>query len=77
MVGISFLQKRVRILCAALSLPYPSDTANLGGEDVDNNNDKVNSKNIEQKIMNKILLIGSDKSGTSTIFKQVLCKFVE
>ncbi|KAL8060501.1 hypothetical protein ABFX02_02G028600 [Erythranthe guttata] len=63
-------KKRVRLLCAALSLPYPSDTANLSNEDVEKNNDKVNSKNVEQSTMNKLLLIGCDQSGTSTIFKQ-------
>ncbi|KAG8364279.1 hypothetical protein BUALT_Bualt19G0111800 [Buddleja alternifolia] len=60
----------VRIVCAALSLPLPSDTSNPGGEDVDKDTDKSNSKNLEQKTMNKFLLVGFDQSGTSTIFKQ-------
>ncbi|XP_022897095.1 extra-large guanine nucleotide-binding protein 1-like [Olea europaea var. sylvestris] len=63
-------KKIVKIACAALSLPFPSSTANPGGEGVDNDTDKINSKNIDEKATNKLLLVGSDQSGTSTIFKQ-------
>ncbi|CAI9769101.1 unnamed protein product [Fraxinus pennsylvanica] len=63
-------KKIVKIVCTALSLPFPSSTANPGGEEVDNNTDKINSKNLDQKTTNKLLLVGTDQSGTSTIFKQ-------
>lgn len=63
-------KKRVKIACTALSLPFPSSTANPGGEEVNNDTDKINSKNLDQKTTNKLLLVGSDQSGTSTIFKQ-------
>ncbi|KAK6121390.1 hypothetical protein DH2020_044872 [Rehmannia glutinosa] len=68
-MGKLWEKKRVRIVCAALSLPFPSDTSNPGG-DVDKDMDKVMTKNLESKMMNKLLLVGRDQSGTSTIFKQ-------
>ncbi|KAK6143505.1 hypothetical protein DH2020_023853 [Rehmannia glutinosa] len=68
-MGKLWEKKRVRIVCAALSLPFPSDTSNPGG-DVDKDMDKVMTKNLESKMMNKLLLVGCDQSGTSTIFKQ-------
>ncbi|KAL0422693.1 UNVERIFIED_CONTAM: Extra-large guanine nucleotide-binding protein 1 [Sesamum latifolium] len=69
-MGKLWEKKRVRIACAALSLPFPSDITNTGGEDIDNNANKVNSKNQEQDTKNKLLLVGCDQSGTSTIYKQ-------
>ncbi|KAL2490724.1 Extra-large guanine nucleotide-binding protein 1 [Abeliophyllum distichum] len=63
-------KKRVKIVCTALSLPFPSGTANTIGEEADNNTDNINSKNLDQKTMNKLLLVGSDHSGTCTVFKQ-------
>ncbi|KAK4437818.1 Extra-large guanine nucleotide-binding protein 1 [Sesamum alatum] len=69
-MGKLWEKKRVRIVCAALSLPFPSDITSTGGEDIDNNTNKVNSKNLEQDTKNKLLLVGSDQSGTSTIYKQ-------
>lgn len=49
------------MFCALLTLPTP-DPPNLSVE-VPNQ--------FEEKKLNKLLLVGSDKSGTSTIFKQV------
>ncbi|KAH6791929.1 hypothetical protein C2S52_002406 [Perilla frutescens var. hirtella] len=63
-------KKLVRTLCAALALPFPSDTTNPGGVEVDKDGDKVNA-NLEERMMNKLLLVGWDQSGTSTIFTQV------
>lgn len=66
-------QKRVKIVCAALSLPYPSDASLTDGVDVDKGRAEAEAiaRNLEQKMMNKLLLVGCDLSGTSTIFKQV------
>ncbi|KAL0384145.1 UNVERIFIED_CONTAM: Extra-large guanine nucleotide-binding protein 1 [Sesamum radiatum] len=69
-MGKLWEKKRVRIVCAALSLPFPSDITNTTGEDIDNNSNKANSKNLEQDTKNKLLLVGCDQSGTSTIYKQ-------
>ncbi|GFP85442.1 extra-large guanine nucleotide-binding protein 1 [Phtheirospermum japonicum] len=70
-LGNLWERKRVKLLCAALRLPYPpSRTSNSGGGDVDNDSDKVIKNMPEHKMMNKILLVGCDQSGTSTIFKQ-------
>ncbi|KAL6502521.1 Extra-large guanine nucleotide-binding protein 2 [Orobanche hederae] len=55
-------RKRVKLLCVALSLPFPSE--------VDRDRDRILTKIPEHKTMNKLLLVGWDQSGTSTIFKQ-------
>ncbi|XP_041990615.1 extra-large guanine nucleotide-binding protein 1-like isoform X1 [Salvia splendens] len=65
-LGHLWARKRVKIVCAALSLPYPSDTLFSDGVEVD----KAAAVARDQKMMNKILLVGCDQSGTSTIFKQ-------
>ncbi|KAM7482558.1 hypothetical protein LguiB_007141 [Lonicera macranthoides] len=60
-----------RLVCAVLSLPFPSASINLGGEEVDISGDKVvPNEHKKQKPLNKFLLVGYDHSGTSTIFKQ-------
>lgn len=64
-------QTRVKIVCKVLSLPFPSDVSNPGGEDVANKTDEVNLKILDRKRIAKFLLVGGDRSGTSTIFKQV------
>ncbi|XP_057782900.1 extra-large guanine nucleotide-binding protein 1-like isoform X2 [Salvia miltiorrhiza] len=69
-LGQLWARKRVKIVCAALSLPYPSDTSISDGVEVDKGAAEAVARNLEQKMMNKILLVGSDQSGTSTIFKQ-------
>ncbi|CAA2954320.1 extra-large guanine nucleotide-binding protein 1-like [Olea europaea var. sylvestris] len=61
---------RVKIVCKVLSLPFPSDVSNPGGEDVANKTDEVNLKILDRKRIAKFLLVGGDRSGTSTIFKQ-------
>lgn len=60
------LQKRVRLACAALSLPYPSGITAVGKD--------TTPKSVDQKLLNKILLVGCDQSGTSAIFKQVISR---
>ncbi|KAH7834664.1 hypothetical protein Vadar_018390 [Vaccinium darrowii] len=55
----------IKIVCALLSLPIPPEDAKPSGEEV------VNTANgVLHKTLNKLLLVGCDKSGTSTIFKQ-------
>lgn len=55
------------MLCALLSLPSPSGPSNPSAEEVYGNL----PTHAEEKKLNKLLLVGSDKYGTSTIFKQV------
>ncbi|KAL2477206.1 Extra-large guanine nucleotide-binding protein 1 [Forsythia ovata] len=57
----------VKIVCKALSLPYID---NPGDEEAANNTEEVNLKNLDRKGIDKLLLVGGDQSGTSTIFKQ-------
>ncbi|XP_048424605.1 extra-large guanine nucleotide-binding protein 1-like isoform X1 [Pyrus x bretschneideri] len=54
----------IKLVCNILSLPIPSDSANLSMEEVNTQN------TFEEKMLNKIVLVGHYKSGTSTIFKQ-------
>lgn len=60
-------QTITKLVCAALSLPVPPDSNNHSGEEVNG----VIPDNLEQKSLHKLLLVGYDKSGTSTIYKQV------
>ncbi|KAG6762775.1 hypothetical protein POTOM_033296 [Populus tomentosa] len=55
-----------KLICAVLSLPTPPDFTSPGAEGV---NDGMASS-LEQKTLHKLLLVGSEKSGTCTIFKQ-------
>lgn len=68
----AFFQRRIKLLSAILSLPIPSETAHSGTEEDDRVTSKVAARNLEQKKPYKFLMVGSEKSGTSTIFKQVL-----
>lgn len=58
-----------------LSLPVPKSGNDLG-EEVNNLACRNMPDYLEQRILQKLLLVGCDGSGTSTIFKQVLpsCK---
>ncbi|KAL1554211.1 Extra-large guanine nucleotide-binding protein 2 [Salvia divinorum] len=62
-------KKQAKMLCMALSLPLPSSKANPAGDDSIRDREKA-AKRIERSMMNKLLLVGCDQSGTSTIFKQ-------
>ncbi|KAL3538920.1 hypothetical protein ACH5RR_002286 [Cinchona calisaya] len=65
--GIKLWDKsRIKYICAALSLPTPPESC----DEVDNHAGKVGSEDLDQNIVNKLLLVGCDQSGTSTIFKQ-------
>ncbi|XP_019448536.1 PREDICTED: extra-large guanine nucleotide-binding protein 1-like isoform X2 [Lupinus angustifolius] len=57
-----------KLACAILSLPVPSNSATPSGEE--ENTNKVRPDNLPMKMLYKFLLVGSVKSGTSTIFKQ-------
>ncbi|XP_051145394.1 extra-large guanine nucleotide-binding protein 1-like isoform X2 [Andrographis paniculata] len=69
-VGNLWKKKKVRIACAALSLPFPSGRSNPSGEDSEEGIVNTIGKNIDQRILSKLLLVGFDQSGTGTIFKQ-------
>ncbi|KAL9418369.1 hypothetical protein AB3S75_041221 [Citrus x aurantiifolia] len=60
---------RIKLFCSLLSLPTPPDSVNpCGGE--------VNGVNCcEKKILCKLLLLGEQNSGTSTIYKQAKLLF--
>ncbi|XWS67506.1 hypothetical protein CRYUN_Cryun04dG0012400 [Craigia yunnanensis] len=53
----------IELFCALLSLPVPPYAVNPAGED-------VSQRTLEQQVLPKILLVGYQKSGTSTIYKQ-------
>ncbi|KAJ8747643.1 hypothetical protein K2173_012819 [Erythroxylum novogranatense] len=54
--------KKVKLICSLLSLPTP---VRNGGEE-----NGVLANNFEQKTLHKLLLVGNQNSGTSTVFKQ-------
>ncbi|KAL4615597.1 hypothetical protein ACB092_07G138000 [Castanea dentata] len=55
-----------KLVCAVLSLPVPPGSENPSGKEV---NGEIRD-NLAQKSIHKFLLVGCDKSGTSTIYKQ-------
>uniref|UniRef100_A0A5B7C8P6 Extra-large guanine nucleotide-binding protein 1 n=1 Tax=Davidia involucrata TaxID=16924 RepID=A0A5B7C8P6_DAVIN len=59
----------IKLVCAVLSLPTPSESANPCLEEVGNLSNRVVPNYLEQTL-HKLLLVGHGKSGTSTIFKQ-------
>ncbi|KAL5790832.1 hypothetical protein ACOSQ2_005720 [Xanthoceras sorbifolium] len=63
-------KKRLKLVCALLSLPTPRDPLNPRG-------DEVNAINnyLQLKMLHKLLLVGDKKSGTSTIYKQAKILF--
>ncbi|XP_047341329.1 extra-large guanine nucleotide-binding protein 1-like [Impatiens glandulifera] len=64
----------IKIFCSLLFLPTPPQLANdnegEGGEGGGQVDILPSPNDFQQKTVNKILLVGYDKSGTSTIFKQ-------
>ncbi|XP_022148621.1 extra-large guanine nucleotide-binding protein 1-like isoform X2 [Momordica charantia] len=59
-------KKRTKLACALFSLPIPCNSVS-SGEDSVKNGTRVCS---QKKTLHKLLLVGYEKSGTSTIFKQ-------
>ncbi|KAI4298399.1 hypothetical protein L6164_031965 [Bauhinia variegata] len=60
-----------RIVCAMLSLPVPSKSMTNNSNDLSGKGaNRVAPGCLEQKGLYKLLLVGSTKSGTSTVFKQ-------
>uniref|UniRef100_A0A2N9JC99 Extra-large guanine nucleotide-binding protein 1 n=1 Tax=Fagus sylvatica TaxID=28930 RepID=A0A2N9JC99_FAGSY len=59
-----------KLVCAFLSLPIPSKFSNSCGEQLSNSISRNVPDYLEQRTLQKILLVGCNGSGTSTIFKQ-------
>ncbi|KAJ6395907.1 hypothetical protein OIU77_021046 [Salix suchowensis] len=68
--GIIWRKTGVKLICAVLSLPTPPDSVSPSGEEAND----VMAYNLEQKTLHKLLLVGLEKSGTCTIFKQSMQK---
>eukprot|EP01018_Ginkgo_biloba_P002867 Gb_13237 [translate_table: standard] len=59
-----------RLVCSLLSLPTPHGSVQVSAEDANNHSNRFGPKYLEQKRVQKLLLLGYQGSGTSTIFKQ-------
>lgn len=73
LIGGTF-QAGTKLLCAVLSLPVPCKSSNHGGEQVSSTISRSMPDYLEQRAIQKLLLIGYSGSGTSTVFKQVTLK---
>ncbi|KAK9136439.1 hypothetical protein Syun_015769 [Stephania yunnanensis] len=60
----------MKLLCTFLSLPIPSKIANPAAEEMSYLVGGAIPDYLEKRMLQKILLVGCDGSGTSTIFKQ-------
>uniref|UniRef100_A0A7N0UKS7 Extra-large guanine nucleotide-binding protein 1 n=1 Tax=Kalanchoe fedtschenkoi TaxID=63787 RepID=A0A7N0UKS7_KALFE len=63
-----------KLVCALLSLPVPSKSS-FSADQVGNLGNTSFPDYIEQRIIQKLLLVGYNESGTSTIFKQAKILF--
>ncbi|KAG9440807.1 hypothetical protein H6P81_020972 [Aristolochia fimbriata] len=61
---------RTKLICSVLSLPVPSKLGNACGDELANQTGTAIPEYLEQRILQKFLLVGACGSGTSTIFKQ-------
>ncbi|XP_056160762.1 extra-large guanine nucleotide-binding protein 1-like [Syzygium oleosum] len=61
--GLIWDKTKTKLVCAILSLPIPPDNAKSGEE-------TTKDSRGQSDLHHKLLLVGFDKSGTSTIFKQ-------
>jgi len=64
-------QATTRLLCTLLSLPTPRGNFVGGAADGNNQSNRLLPEYLEPKKVQKLLLLGYQGSGTSTIFKQV------
>ncbi|KAF5200814.1 Guanine nucleotide-binding protein subunit alpha [Thalictrum thalictroides] len=60
----------MKLVCAVLSLPFPSKTASFNEEEVNELAARPLPDYIEKRTLQKLLLVGYKGSGSSTIFKQ-------
>ncbi|XP_065873370.1 extra-large guanine nucleotide-binding protein 1 [Euphorbia lathyris] len=60
----------MKLVCTFLSLPVPSKSSNISGEQFSSMTSRTVPDYLEQRTLLKILLVGYIGSGTSTIFKQ-------
>ncbi|KAK1395063.1 Extra-large guanine nucleotide-binding protein 1 [Heracleum sosnowskyi] len=65
-----WFKPKVKLLSSVLSLPTPLEPASSGQEEARRVGIEGVPSNLEQKTSYKLLMVGYDKSGTSTIFKQ-------
>ncbi|GFQ04530.1 extra-large guanine nucleotide-binding protein 1 [Phtheirospermum japonicum] len=63
-------QAGTKLLCAVLSLRVPSKSSQPCGEQATSMNSRSLTDYLEQRAIQKLLLIGYNVSETSTIFKQ-------
>lgn len=62
----------MKLVCAVLSLPVPSKSSSVSGEQITDVLSRSVPAYLEQRALQKLLLIGYSGSGTSTVFKQVV-----
>jgi len=62
----------MKLVCALLSLPVPSKSKQPCVEETSYAVNRSIPDYLEQKTLQKLLLVGYDGAGTSTIFKQVI-----
>ena len=72
---VFFRQATTRLICSLLSLPVPFGNARWAKEDQTTFSGRPVGKYLEPGKVHKLLLLGLEGSGTSTIFKQVFSIF--
>lgn len=70
MKGYIWGKAGTKLVCAVLSLPVPSKSSNPCGEPLNSFASRSVPDYLEQRTLQKILLVGSTGAGSSTIFKQ-------
>ncbi|KAK8996388.1 hypothetical protein V6N11_076624 [Hibiscus sabdariffa] len=70
LLGYIWGKAGTKLVCAVLSLPVPSKSSNPCGESLNSVTSRSVPDYLEQRTLQKILLVGSSGSGSSIIFKQ-------